>query len=252
MTSSPSAHVLIPMRINALVRDGFSIIPRLADDDALRMLERAVENAIEVHDSRRRSGDGNRYAMRNLLELDAVRSWATREDVLSIARPAAGNRARPVRGLLFDKTTDANWKVAWHQDRSIAVCERHDVAGFGPWSVKAGVVHVQPPVAILERMITIRLHLDDCDADNGPLRVVPGSHRDGILSDEDVLRLPRERGEVACLVPRGGAVLMRPLLLHASSAATNPRGRRVIHIEYSGDDLPAPLEWHAATATSIG
>ena len=186
--------------------------------------------------------------MRNLLDVAAVRSWATSDAVMTVIRAIAGDGARPVRGLLFDKTPQANWKVGWHQDRSIAVAGRGDadVPGFGPWSTKAGVTHVQPPVELLERMITIRLHLDDCGPDNGPLRVVPGSHRDGILSPADVLRVPRERGDVACLVPRGGALLMRPLLLHASSAATAPRHRRVVHIEYAGADLAVGLEWAEA------
>ena len=147
-------------------------------------------------------------------------------------------------GILFDKVEGANWKVPWHQDLSVALRARQDAAGYGPWSEKAGVVHAQAPVALLERMLTVRLHLDDCDEANGPLRVLPGTHCLGKLSAEHIQALRAETEEVVCVVPRGGVVLMRPLLLHASSPAQTPRQRRVVHLEYASDSLPAGLEWH--------
>lgn len=151
-----------------------------------------------------------------------------------------------MRAILFDKNPQANWKVPWHQDTTIAVRERVDEPGFGPWSVKAGVVHVQPPVHVLERMITLRIHLDDCDVDNGPLLVLPGSHAHGILSDEEIERWRAGTAPVACTGSRGSMVIMRPLLLHASSAAAAPRRRRILHLELAGDDLPGRLRWHDA------
>jgi len=143
-------------------------------------------------------------------------------------------------GILFNKTPDANWKVVWHQDRTIAVRERKDVAGFGPWSVKEGVHHVQPPASIMSKMIAIRLHLDESRENNGPLRVIPGSHRDGYLSGKDI-EVWRERSSVICTVQKGGAILMRPLLLHASSSSLKPEPRRVIHLEFAACDLPSGL-----------
>jgi ectoine hydroxylase-related dioxygenase (phytanoyl-CoA dioxygenase family) len=239
MSSALTDHVQMP----SLELDGFEIIERFADDATLETLTRAIDRAALGASSRRRGRDA--YAVRNLLDVDEVRTWARSEVVVAAVRRRTGDVVRPVRGLLFDKTPEANWKVAWHQDRSIAVCERAAVPGFGPWSVKSGVVHVQPPVQALQRVLTLRLHVDDCGEDNGPLRVIPGSHREGILSPRDVERLPRERGQRVCIVPSGGALLMRPLLLHASSPATNPSRRRVIHIEYCGDALPPPLRWYA-------
>jgi hypothetical protein len=141
------------------------------------------------------------------------------------------------------KTPDANWKVVWHQDRTIAVRERKEVAEFGPWSIKAGVQHVQPPASLMSTMIAIRLHLDESRESNGPLRVIPGSHRAGYLSNADIDNW-RGRSSVTCTVPRGGAKLMRPLLLHASSSSSKPEPRRVIHLEFAADDLPGGLEWH--------
>ncbi len=133
-----------------------------------------------------------------------------------------------------------------HQDLTIAVRERRDMAGYGPWTSKQGVVHVQPPAAVLEQTLAVRLHVDDSGAGNGPLRVLPGSHRAGKLRDEDIPAWQERLSEEVCLVPRGGALVMRPLLLHASSPATEPRHRRVLHIEYASCELPAGLEWRWA------
>ena len=161
------------------------------------------------------------------------------------AEPAA------VRGIAFDKHAASNWAVAWHQDLSIAVARRPAPAdepeGFGPWSTKEGVVHVEPPAALLAGMLTVRVHLDDADAGNGALRVRPGSHGAGRLADPSEWVGPPE--ETLC-VRAGDAVLMRPLLLHASSKAETPTRRRVLHVEFSAAELPPPLRW--ATCRVLG
>jgi ectoine hydroxylase-related dioxygenase (phytanoyl-CoA dioxygenase family) len=186
-------------------------------------------------------GDGANA--RNLLAVPAVAAIAASPAVRQLVEPTLGPAARPVRGILFDKTPAANWKVPWHQDLSIAVRRRVDAAGYGPWSVKAGVPHVQPPAAVLASMLTVRLHLDDCSADNGPLRVLPGSHAAGVLDAAGIAHWRATTAEVSAEVARGGAVLMRPLLLHASSAAAVPSRRRVVHIEFAAGPLPGRVEW---------
>lgn len=123
------------------------------------------------------------------------------------------------------------------------VRERREVQGFGPWTVKAGIVHVQPPAEVLSRILAIRLHLDESAEENGPLRVIPGSHGQGRFSAEQVAERAK-RSSITCTVPRGGALLMRPLLLHASSACLVPKPRRVIHLEFATDELPGGLDWH--------
>jgi ectoine hydroxylase-related dioxygenase (phytanoyl-CoA dioxygenase family) len=165
--------------------------------------------------------------------------------VRSLVEPALGPNAFAVRDLFFDKTMDANWKVTWHQDLTIAVRHRIDVPDFGPWSVKDGVPHVRPPVELLERMLTVRLHLDDCGEENGPLRVLPGSHQHGRLGENAIRVWRAEVPAVSCAVKRGGAVLMRPLLLHASSPARRPEHRRVIHLEFAAEELPGGLQWRS-------
>jgi ectoine hydroxylase-related dioxygenase (phytanoyl-CoA dioxygenase family) len=185
------------------------------------------------------------HTARNLLESEPqVASLARLAAVRAPIEEILGPNCFAVRGLFFDKTSDANWKVAWHQDLTIAVRRRFDVSGFGPWSEKAGIPHVQPPTATLERMLSIRIHLDDCGTENGPLQVVPGSHRLGRLDTDEISTLRRDHEERPLTASSGSAVLMKPLLLHASSASVNPAHRRVIHLEFAAEELPKPLEWH--------
>jgi ectoine hydroxylase-related dioxygenase (phytanoyl-CoA dioxygenase family) len=192
------------------------------------------------------SGAARRAGVRGVLPQSIpiaafVRSGLVKE----LVHPILGREPFVVRSILFDKTPDANWDVAWHQDATIAVARRIETPGFGPWSLKAGVVHVRPPAGVLEQMLTVRLHLDACGEDNGPLLVAPGSHRNGIeLGQPDVEQF--ERMSVACTVNAGGVVLMRPLLFHASRKALQPAHRRVLHLEFAHCSLPAPLQWAAA------
>jgi len=237
--------------LRALDLDGYAIIPDLID----RLRTGELVTSVEAINDRTgvRARKSTTYAVRNLLSLvPAVKELASSPAIRAIVDPVLGPNARPVRGLLFDKSPDANWKVAWHQDLSIAVTKRVEIPGFGPWSEKAGVIHVQPPVSVLEKMVTVRLHLDDCLDDNGPLQVLPGSHRLGFISSEPIPRLRKQIAPVSCTVRAGGVVLMRPLILHASSTASTPSHRRVIHIEYaSADALPAGLEWHVSDEIEV-
>ena len=219
---------------------GFAIVPRVLPPSAIHRLILLTEQADDQTSIRNRGGV---YAIRNLLDVvPAVRRLAASTEIRSLVESVLSTKAFPVRGLLFDKRPEANWKVPWHQDLTIAVKEKRDTPGFGPWSIKAGVLHVQPPVAVLETMLAVRIHLDDCDESNGPLRVIPGSHLLGRLSTEQIREMSAPPA-VSCTVEAGGALLMRPLLLHASSASRSPLHRRVIHIEFASCDLPGELEW---------
>jgi ectoine hydroxylase-related dioxygenase (phytanoyl-CoA dioxygenase family) len=149
----------------------------------------------------------------------------------------------PVRAIFFDKTAESNWRVPWHQDLTIAVVAQIETTSFVAWSVKDGIFHVQPPQEILESMATVRLHLDDYLADNGALKIIPGSHLHGKLDAVQITAWTSKQTSVACEVPKGGALLMRPLLLHSSSPARNPSHRRVLHIEYATIELPNGLKW---------
>jgi hypothetical protein len=161
----------------------------------------------------------------------------------ALAVQALGPGARPVRAVLLDKTRKNNWSVAWHQDRTIAVCERIDVPGFGPWSKKAGAIHVAPPFALLERMITVRAHLDPCPSDNAPLLMAPGSHRLGWVSADRAAAEAERLGTSTCLAEAGDVWVYSTPILHASARALTPTRRRVLQIDFAAEDLPGGLEW---------
>lgn len=150
----------------------------------------------------------------------------------------------PVRSILFDKTPEENWPVAWHQDLTICVTKEIDCENYGPWSVKDGIPHVQPPVALLNRMVTARIHLDPTGADNGALSVVPGSQLHGKLSSERIAELATE-SSILCECQPGDVLLMSPLILHSSKRSTRPNRRRILHFEYAPPDaLDSRLTWH--------
>jgi ectoine hydroxylase-related dioxygenase (phytanoyl-CoA dioxygenase family) len=151
-----------------------------------------------------------------------------------------------VQCTLFDKSPRANWLVALHQDLSIPVRDRVPHPDLLGWSRKEGMLYVQPPASLLEALVAVRVHLDESTADRGPLRVVPGSHRDGRFTETDASARRAELGETECLVGRGGVLLMRPLLLHASSKASRPSRRRVLHFLFGPAGLPYGLRWHDA------
>jgi hypothetical protein len=217
---------------STLERDGFAIVRGVLSAAAREALLLAL-------------GDASGAGRRGLLGVPAVRALARSAALLDLVAPALpGGEPRPVRAILFDKSPAANWLVPWHQDVTIAVRERREVEGFGPWSVKDGLPHVQPPADLLARMLAVRLHLDDCDDSNGALRVLPGSHREGRLDPRRIAGLRAATAEVLCEAAAGDALLMRPLLLHASGKSASDRRRRVLHIEFCAADLPGGLAWH--------
>lgn len=150
---------------------------------------------------------------------------------------------RPVRALLFNKTASANWSLAWHQDRVIAVKARVEVPGFGPWTRKQGALHVAPPVDVFAKMITLRVHLDAVSETNAPLLIAPGSHRLGRIAEQDVADVVKQCGVIACLAEAGDGWLYSTPILHASEAARKPNHRRVLQVDYAVGDLPGGLEW---------
>ncbi len=209
--------------------DGFAVVPACLDEGTVEHLSKQFE--------------ATQYPQRNLLSIPSIRQLATSKRVREVMEAVLGPKCFAVRGIFFNKTQSANWKVVWHQDLTISVRERRDVDGFGSWTMKDGILHVQPPADAMSGMLSIRLHLDESGPDNGPLRVIADSHKQGRLSAEQVASLKKEVA-VTCCVPKGGALLMRPLLLHASSRCVIPKPRRVIHLEFAATELPQGLEWH--------
>jgi hypothetical protein len=221
---------------------GYSIAEDVLSEIDVEQLRSGIASLPPGKEVKRRKGV---YGVRNLLEIcPEVRELACDVRIRNFVVPILGDRAFAVRAVFFDKMPSANWSLFWHQDNVIAVNQRLDLPGYTGWSNKAGVWQVQPPVDILSRMVAVRVHLDDCGATNGPLRVLPGSHRHGWLDnelDDWKARVP----EVVCLVRAGGVVTMCPLTLHASAVAETPEHRRVIHIEYANEELPGGLDWNS-------
>jgi ectoine hydroxylase-related dioxygenase (phytanoyl-CoA dioxygenase family) len=202
---------------------GYAIVSNVLSDRETLDLLRSVEDS-----SITRSRAGARHLMCHA----AVHDVAHDQRLLAIARQFVGPSAIPYRATLFDKSPDRNWLVTWHQDTALPLEQRRDVPGWGPWSVKAGTAYAHAPARALCRVIALRLHFDDSGIDNGPLRVIPGSHGLGVLPDAAIDEVARGTTAVDCLATAGGIVAMRPLLLHASTKTESARPRRVLHLEY--------------------
>jgi len=238
----PGNHSAQAFGKHSLIHHGFELIERVLDQEAVETLRQAMDQLA----CRLRGG------ARNLLrDSETIAALANSDLLKSLSNAALGADAFPVRGLFFDKSPDANWKVPWHQDTAVAVAERIEAPGFIGWSVKDGVPHVHPPTGILERMVALRIHLDDCGPDNGPLRVLPGSHCHGKLSDEEIEHWRQTTEEISCCASQGDVLVMRPSLLHASSPAKSPSHRRVIHLEYACSALPSGMRWFEQSNRSL-
>ncbi|GAB2869640.1 phytanoyl-CoA dioxygenase family protein [Hymenobacter ruber] len=220
--------------------NGFAVLSDFYASDEVASLLHAVESAAGTGPNFRRSQEV--FAIRELLKeipnLWPLLATPALRKLLAGLFPAD---CQLVKAIYFDKPAGSNWLVAWHQDLMINVSQRAALPGFGPWTSKAEGVSVQPPVAVLENMVTLRIHLDDCDATNGALKVVPGSHRHGVVPAANVAGFTPDA--TVCAVPAGGAMLMKPLLLHASNRSTSHRPRRVMHLEFASVELPAELAW---------
>jgi Phytanoyl-CoA dioxygenase (PhyH) len=209
---------------STLGEKGFAIVPEvLPQKDVNRLLNELGMSTLP------RSRAGMRHAMRNL----RVAAFAREARLMQLAQEVLGGGAIPYRATLFDKSPTSNWLVVWHQDTALPLRERCEVPDWGPWSIKDGVNYAHAPASALELVLALRLHLDDSVAENGPLRVLPGTHTLGVLSDDALHELSTKIAAVDCLVPRGGVLAMRPLVVHASSKSQSSAPRRVLHIEYA-------------------
>ncbi len=203
---------------------GFAVIPRVLGEEDIAPVSVALEGN---RPSRSKAG------VRHLLADPLVSALADDARLLQLASSMLGSKVSPFRATLFDKSPAVNWLIAWHQDTALPLMEKREVAGWGPWSTKEGVLYAHAPAAALEQVAALRVQLDDSNEDNGPLRVLPATHRLGVLSDDEIHELAEKKEAVDCLVPRGGVIAMRPLLIHSSSKSRSEIPRRVLHIEYA-------------------
>ena len=221
------------------VRDGYHLLPEVFSPSQIEQILLSIEIvASDIREANRSAG------VRNLLTRSKeIYELARSPQLLELVGEVLGKGCRPVKAILFDKTPDANWYVTWHQDVTIAVKEKVETIGFGAWSVKEGVHHVQPPVEILDGMLTLRIHLDECPLDNGALKVVMGSQNSGLIDQDKIPEMLAGYMVVSVPAQRGDVLVMRPLLLHSSSQSKKPQHRRVLHVEYAATELPNGLKW---------
>ncbi|GJM25511.1 MAG: phytanoyl-CoA dioxygenase [Phycisphaerae bacterium] len=220
------------------------------DDQGFTIIDNVVSTAacdelIEKIDNLGSASAGSR----RLLDHVWCRQIGNQIQSTLVDRLVVINQLIPVQCTYFHKTPTSNWLVTWHQDRSIPVAAQLDSPGLTGWSTKEGLIFVHGTDEILSQMIAVRLHLDDSTSTNGPLRVVQGSHRSGTLSENEIEPMRRERGESTCIVPKGGVLAMRPLILHASSKSKSEEPRRVLHFLFGPQRLSHGLSWACIGST---
>lgn len=209
---------------NSVEQNGFAIIPDvISTPEITSLLSKFEQMALPA----------GRAGSRHLMTRPEVAALARYHNLVTIAESVLGPGAWPFRATFFDKSSETNWLVPWHQDTALPLQSRRDTSGWGPWSVKEGITYAHAPTAALNRILALRIHLDDSTEENGPLRVLPGTHNRGVLTDDEVEHIAKRISPTACLVPKGGIILMRPLLIHASSKSHTDTRRRVVHIEYA-------------------
>ncbi|MGK7876177.1 MAG: phytanoyl-CoA dioxygenase family protein [Xenococcaceae cyanobacterium] len=223
------------MRQNEFYENGYTIKRKLISSEEIEYLKTKLTENIQSE-----SAHGARHLQ---YKIPAIHELAYSKSIKETIADYFDASPKLVRAIYFNKTENANWGVSWHQDKTIAVKEKVEFSGFVSWSVKQGVVHVQPPIEVMQNIVTLRLHLDAANEENGALKVLPKSHKLGILNKSQIEQIKANNNSVVCRVDAGDAVIMSTLILHSSLKAKTPSNRRVIHLEYSSFQLPGGLSW---------
>ncbi|MBS1598179.1 MAG: phytanoyl-CoA dioxygenase family protein [Bacteroidetes bacterium] len=220
--------------------NGFATIDNIYTTEEVEKILQLINQTNSDKESFRKSAD--LFAIRQFLkEVPTTIDTIFNDSLKDVLTQFLGDKYFVVKSIYFDKPQTSNWYVSYHQDLTISVDKTLQVSGFEFWTTKQNQFAVQPPLDILENIVTIRIHLDNTDENNGALRVIPKSHSKGIYRPETIDWTVEK--EISCNVSKGGVMLMKPLLLHSSSRTTNGRQRRVIHIELSNKELPTELSW---------
>jgi len=223
-----------------ILNNGFTIIEDVYSANEVSSIIETIDKADQSNPAFRKTTD--LFAIRRFLkEAPGVKQMIFNNKLEALINDLFGDGYFNVKSIYFDKPERSNWFVAWHQDLTIAVSNKADIEGYGPWTKKLDQFAVQPPLVVLQDNFTIRIHLDDTDEHNGALKVILGSHLKNIRRIEDIDW--QNEPEFNCKVMAGGIMIMRPLLFHASSRTTTNKKRRVIHIEFSRADLPTGISW---------
>ncbi|MBI3730977.1 MAG: phytanoyl-CoA dioxygenase family protein [Burkholderiales bacterium] len=215
-----------------LASQGFVILPGVLDAKELVQLREACQPIADQY--------GVRQVLQSYPSIRQALNWDKLHKLLQAADMVD---AQTVRSIFFNKNADHNWLVSWHQDMTICVNQKIELGGYGKWTYKKGVHYTEPPAAILEAMLTCRIALDDAGTENAALKVIAGSHNSGKLDETQIQNISKTSAHNTCVMRAGDILLMKPLLLHASDKARLATQRRVLHLEFSANTLPSPLDW---------
>lgn len=211
---------------------GYSIVEDVCNDEEINRILRFIkEKELDKK-------FGIRYFLMNNEELLPL---IFTENLKTLIQKISPN-AFVVKSIYFDKPPNANWIVNLHQDVTINVTGKTDDLNYTKWRKTKNRIAVQPPLEILQQMFTIRIHLDSCTRQNGALSVIPKSHLEEIIEMKNITTTLKAIAEI-CEVRRGGVLLMKPMILHSSKRSENQMNRRVIHIEFSSNELPDNVDW---------
>lgn len=221
--------------VRKLTHNGFSILNNVYTNREIKKIKSSIDKFFEQSEE---EAFGKRKLLMDIPNLSELLLNKNLKQVVS----AIDKNAFLVKAIYFDKPPKSNWYVTWHQDVPINVSDKKNLEGYTAWTHKHGINSVIPPEEISKNIFTIRIHLDDTTKSNGALKVVPGSHNKR-LSDDEVKTITNNCTPYICEVAAGGIQLMKPLLLHSSSKSTNQKRRRVIHLEFTSQELPSEIEW---------
>ncbi len=218
---------------STLNKKGFEIIEDVYSEREVN----EILKLVELH------GIENKFGVREfLVDNPEIAEKVFTNSLLEIIERISPNCKKSIKSIYFDKPPNANWIVNWHQDLTINLANKIEVENFKNWRIKDERIVVQPNREILENIFTIRVHLDDCTKENGALRVIEESHKNGVIEIKEWVK-NKEGEERICEVKKGGIVIMKPLILHSSRRTENQKNRRVIHIEFTNKELPIGLNW---------
>lgn len=220
--------------------NGFAVLDSLYSDLEVEAIISCIENAAK-HQKLAESSK-NLFAIRQVFRrIPELKPLIFTNSLHDILQTIFSESYFLTKAIYFDKPSESNWFVAYHQDLSISVDRKEELSNYKHWTYKKGQYGVQPPLDILKNIVTIRIHLDTTEKENGALKVIPHSHLKGIYRPETIDW--NTETEHICEVEKGGIMLMKPLTLHASDRTTNHKQRRVLHLEFSTKTLKKPLQW---------
>lgn len=223
-----------------LESSGFTTIENVFSHEQIERMLKLISHADTSKGTFRKTAD--LFAIRQFLkEVPEIDKLIFNDEFKQLIHGLFGSDYFIVKSIYFDKPEQSNWFVSYHQDLTISVDRKVELDNYGKWTVKQDQFSVQPPLDVLKQIYTVRIHLDDTDENNGALKIVPGSHLKGVYRPQDIDW--SNEVEHICNVPKGGVMIMKPLLLHSSSRTTNNNKRRVIHIEFCDQELHDELKW---------